>query len=105
MLRSAEKWAQQTFGSVKLGDKRRQQRAIEMATQMARRPGDSLPQQMGSWSQQKAAYRLLANQAVSHQALSQPHWQQTRQRCDEKQKTTLMVQDITELDYSTHDAT
>ncbi|MEM6284566.1 MAG: IS4 family transposase [Chloroflexota bacterium] len=39
------------------------------------------------------------------EALSQPHWQQTRQCCDEEDKTILFVQDITELDYSSHKAT
>ena len=75
-----------------------------MGRLLARRPSDSLPQQMGSWSRQKAAYRLLDNDKVSHEAVSQPHWHQTRDTCDKDGKVSLLVQDITELDYSSHKA-
>ncbi|MEL6151664.1 MAG: IS4 family transposase [Chloroflexota bacterium] len=105
MLPNAQEWAEQEFGNVELGDKRREERALEIAAQLARRPSDSLPQQMGSWAAQKATYRLLDNNEVSYEALSQPHWQRTRQCCDEEDKTILFVQDITELDYSSHKAT
>ena len=105
MLQTVHEWAEQEFGDVSLGDKRREQRAVEVAARLARRPSDSLPEQMGSWAQQKAAYRLLDNDQVSYEALSQPHWQQTRRRCNEESQTMLFVQDITELDYSSHQAT
>lgn len=105
MLQTVHEWAEQEFGDVSLGDKRREQRAVAVAAQLARRPSDSLPEQMGSWAQQKAAYRLLDNDEVSYEALSQSHWHQTRQRCDEESQTMLLVQDITELDYSSHQAT
>jgi len=105
MLPNAQEWAEQEFGNVKLGDKRLDKRALEIAARLARRPSDSLPQQMGSWAAQKATYRLLDNDAVSYEALSRPHWQKTRQSCDEQDSTFLLVQDITELDYSSHKAT
>jgi hypothetical protein len=76
-----------------------------MAERMARRPGDSLPKQMDGWHEQKAAYRLVDNQAVSHEALSRAHWEQTRRRAGEAGPVVLMAQDITELDYSHHAAT
>lgn len=98
-------WAVEQFGSVQLGDKRRTARAVEMAQAMARRPGDGLCKQMGDWNGQRGAYRLLDNEAVSHEALSQPHWAATRQRAGELGGVVLMVQDITELDYSGHEAT
>ncbi|MEM6284565.1 MAG: transposase [Chloroflexota bacterium] len=66
MLPNAQEWAEQEFGNVKLGDKRREERALEIAAQLARRPNDSLPQQMGSWTSQKATYHLLDNDAVSY---------------------------------------
>jgi hypothetical protein len=93
------------FGQVELGDKRRTQRAVEMGQAMARRPGDGLIKQMGDWNGQRGAYRLLDNEAVSHEALSAPHWTATRQRAGETGRVVLMVQDITELDYSGHEAT
>ena len=98
-------WAVEQFGSVELGDKRRTQRAVEIGQAMARRPGDGLVKQMGDWNGQRGAYRLLDNEAVSHEALSQPHWAATRRRAGQEGGVVLMVQDITELDYSGHKAT
>src|SRR5579863_5349744 len=98
-------WAVEQFGTVELGDKRRTQRAVEMATAMARRPADGLAKQMGGWNEQRGAYRLLDNAEVSHAALSEPHWQQTRDQAGMSGPVVLMVQDITELDYSGHRAT
>lgn len=72
MLQSADERARQEFGNVNLGDERCQKRAVEIATRLARHPGDSLPQQMGSWADQTAAYRLLNNNAVRFEALSDP---------------------------------
>ena len=100
-----EGWAVEQFGSVELGDKRRRQRAVDMAQAMGRRPGDSLAKQMAGWNEQRGAYRLLDNAGVSHAALSEPHWQQTREKANQSGGVVLMVQDITELDYSGHQAT
>ena len=98
-------WAVEQFGAVELGDQRRTQRAVEMAAAMARRPADGLVKQMAGWNEQRGAYRLLDNAEVSHEALSEPHWQQTRAKAGTSGPVVLMVQDITELDYSGHRAT
>ncbi len=98
-------WAVEQLGSVELGDKRRTQRAVEMVQAMARRPGDGVAKQMAGWNEQRGAYRLLDSEAVSHEALSVPHWQQTRVKAGQRGRVVLMVQDITELDYSAHRAT
>jgi Transposase DNA-binding len=100
-----EVWAVEQFGSVALGDKRRTQRAVDMAQAMARRPADGVAKQMGDWNGQRGAYRLLDNEGVSHAALSEPHWRETRAKAGESGSVVLMVQDITELDYSAHRAT
>jgi hypothetical protein len=100
-----EAWAVEQFGAVELGDKRRQWRAVEMGQAMARRPADGIARQMGDWNAQRGAYRLLDNEAVSHEALSQAHWNTTRERAGNSGPVVLMVQDITELDYSGHTAT
>ena len=39
------------------------------------------------------------------EALSQPHWEATRREGSGEGKTTLMIQDITELDYTAHQET
>ena len=72
-----------------------------MGAKLAANPGASLPEQMESWSELKAAYRLLSEKAVSHSQLSQPHWQATRLQAQQSNKlVVLFVQDSTDLDYS-----
>ncbi len=95
-----EQWATEQWGQAELGDSRRQARAVALGAKLAARPGQSLPQQLESWSALKAAYRLLNERDVTHQALSEPHWQLSREQARGAQGVVLFVQDRTELDYS-----
>jgi hypothetical protein len=103
-LREPLDWARQTFGTVALGDRRRPRRAIELAASMLANPAASLPRQTANRSQLKAAYRLLHEPDVTHQALLTPHWQQTRQAAG-SQTLVLLTADLTTLDYSHHPTT
>jgi hypothetical protein len=103
-IASPEAWAQQTFGSVDVGDARRTRRLVRMATGMARDPAQSLPQQAGAASALKGAYRLLDTDAVTFATLLAPHLEQTRARATNG-ALTLLVQDTTELDFTGHRAT
>lgn len=98
---SPEKWAQATFGEVRLGDERRTRRAVKLAEAMAREPQVSLPKQLGEPKEVKASYRFLQSAQVSYEGLLHPHVVQTRQQCCE-QPVVLLVQDTTELDYQAH---
>jgi Transposase DNA-binding/Transposase DDE domain len=96
-------WAAAQWGQAQLGDLRRNARAIQIGADMACQPEGSLPEQMGSWSNLKAAYRLLAQADVTHTALSQPHWRATQieaKLCDSS--VVLFVQDLSQLDYTSH---
>ena len=104
-MENAHVWANQQFGEVCLGDKRRTQRAVKMAEQMACEPFGSLPKQMKSWGAQKGAYRLLENGDVSHSLLSEPHWRHIREEAGQAGSVILMVQDFTDLNYTNHPAT
>src|SRR5258708_26252930 len=96
----AHSWAQQTFGAAQLGDQRRTTGLVHVAEQVARDRAASLPRQLGGhWGELKAAYRLLHEPDVSHEALSQPHWQQTREWAKRQEDPVLLVHDDTELDY------
>jgi hypothetical protein len=97
-------WAAQTFGEVKLGDRRLEKRLVSIAAAMHRRPQDTLPQQVPDWADTKAAYRFFANEKVSHAKLSEAHWAQTRQQAGEHEQV-LMVMDITDINYSSMVAT
>ena len=98
-------WAMAQWGSVELGDSRRNERAVAMGAAMAANPAGSLPKPMGNWNDLRASYRLLGEADVSHQQLSQPHWQQTREQAQAHESPiVLWVQDSTELDYSHHNS-
>ena len=58
-LASPAAWAQQQFGFAQLGDKRRNERLVKVATNLAANPGGSLPQAFPQWAELKAAYRLF----------------------------------------------
>jgi hypothetical protein len=87
-----------------LGDRRRERRALTLATCMMRHPDASLPQQMRNRSALKAAYRLLDEEDVTHAALCQPHWEATRDRAGHAE-LVLLIQDTTEIDYTHHPKT
>lgn len=100
-LLSPEAWAIQTFSAVQLGDQRRTDRVVRMAAAMAAEPNASLPKQMRQRNELYAAYRLLGNEEVTHTALLEPHWQDSRQATHGRARV-LLVQDTTDLNYSQH---
>jgi hypothetical protein len=104
IVMSPAEWADRTFAAVDLGDQRRERRALTLAASLMRHPDASLPQQMHEPPALKAAYRLLDEDDVTHAALSQPHWDATRDRAG-RQELVLLVQDTTEIDYTHHPKT
>jgi hypothetical protein len=93
-------WAQETFGAAEVGDARRTKRLVRVAAQVAADPQGSLPREMGGdWAALKAAYRLLRADGVTHEAISRPVWQQTRQQVEQEPGAVLLVHDDTDMDY------
>lgn len=93
-------WAQETFGAAELGDPRRTRRLVRVAAQVAADPQGSLPREMGGdWAALKAAYRLVRADGVTHEAISRPVWQQTRQQVEQEPGVVLLVHDDTQVDY------
>lgn len=73
---------------------------MQVAAQVAADPQSSLPRQMGgNWAALRAAYRLVRADGVSHEAISRPVWQQTRQQIEQESGVVLLVHDDTEMDY------
>lgn len=60
-LLSAQQWAEHTFGTVHLGDQRRTERAVAMASAIAHDPAASLPAQMQGKAALEGAYRFEAS--------------------------------------------
>src|SRR6266849_1822556 len=100
----APSWAEQTFGSVRLGHQRRTERAVAMAAAIAANAGASLPKQMGSEAGLHAAYRVLQTPGVSYEQLIGPHLAQTREAMGQPERV-LLIQDTTEVDYQQHPTT
>jgi hypothetical protein len=101
LIPDAEAWARRQFGNVDLGDKRRNRRLVEVATRIAQAPESSLPRQMGSHARLDGAYRLLSNAEASMEALLAPHIEETLAAA-RGERVVLMVEDTTELDYTSH---
>jgi Transposase DNA-binding len=102
-LLDPDQWAEQTFGAVHLRDGRRAQRAVNAAGAMVRDPAASLPQQQHTWKAVKVLYRWLNEPDVTFAALLHPHWEQTCAALS-GHAVALLVQDTTELDFSSHGA-
>lgn len=89
-------WAERQFGDCELGDQRRTKRLIAVAEQAANHPSASFPQQMESWGDLKAAYRLFDCDDVTFEAIAGAHWEQTRSVPPGRY---LVLGDTTEIDF------
>src|SRR6266705_4106105 len=101
---SALHWAEDTFGSVHLGDVRRTQRAVAIASAIAHNPAATLPAQMPDEAALEATYRFLHTPDVTYEQLIGPHVAQTREQAS-KQQQVLLIHDTTEVDYQQHPTT
>ena len=96
---TAREWAESQFMGCQLGDWRRTERLVKIATAMMEAPGVSIPQQMKSTAGTKAAYRFLSDEGYQYEDLIAPHWAETR-RMAGRERVVLMVHDLTTIDYS-----
>ena len=102
--RSEESWAVTEFAEAELGDARRTQRLIRVATVLARQPMASLPEACGSPAELKATYRFFDNEAILPAELLASHVSATYERVV-RVPVVLAVQDTTEVDWTAHPAT
>ena len=101
-LEHPDKWAVETFGTAELGDLRRTDRLVKMATVIAETPSASLPESMRNWADTLAAYRFLDNANISHEQIMLPHWMQTREEAM-KHSRVLLAADTTDVNLSSHE--
>jgi hypothetical protein len=97
-------WAPMEFALVELGDQRRTQRLVKIATRMAEHPAGTLPQALPRWEELKAAYRFFSQPENSHERIVRPHCERTLAACLEPGEY-LLIEDTTQLDYSPRGAT
>ncbi len=68
-LQNPEEWAVETFGAAELGDVRRTDRLVKLASALGENPSISLPASMRNWADTYAAYQFLGNPAISHEQI------------------------------------
>lgn len=96
---STKRWAEMEFGSARLGDRRRNKRLIKVAKAVAEARSGVLPPAFPRWSDLKSAYRLLAEEDVTHERILTPHLKKTYDAC-RKDGIYLLVEDTTDLDFT-----
>src|SRR3974390_2987158 len=96
-------WAQMEFALARLGDQRRTQRLVKIATRLAQSPGGTLPQALPQWGELKAAYRFFSQPKITHEDILRSHWERTQACCCEPGEY-LLIEDTTLLDYTAHAA-
>ena len=92
--------AEEHFGSADLGDARRARRLVKTARLILARPGGTLPSKLPDWSDLMGLYRLAGSEAVTHEAVTEPHRRRTLERMRRCEGVVLLVHDSTELDYT-----
>lgn len=99
-----ESWAIAEFAEAELGDARRTQRLIHLATVLARQPMMGLPEACGSPAELKAMYRFFDNEAIAPAEILASHVSATYERAVRVPRV-LAVQDTTEVEWTAHPAT
>ncbi len=92
-------WAEDEVGAAELGDARRSRRLVRLVERLAEQPGVSIPAACSGAGETKAAYRLLAHDAVGWSDILEPHLQCSLQRMA-SERVVLCLQDTTELDFN-----
>ena len=98
-------WAEQEFGDCQLGDKRLTRRLVKMVCNQAAQPQASYAQASGGHRHHlKGYYRWLNNPRpeLDMESMLQTHRAQTLRRI-KNESTALLVQDTTDLNFSTRD--
>lgn len=100
-LLAPAQWAQMEFALAELGDQRRTQRLVSLATQLAQKPTGRLPQAFPEWKDLKAVYRFVDHIEFGPDEIQASHRQRTLESCRQAGEY-LLIEDTTKLDYSSH---
>lgn len=91
----------QEFLGIELGDQRLDQRGQALLETLAADPAASINAACHGWAETQAAYRFFDNDQVTPEAILRPHVEATERRI-EQQDVVLLLQDTTELDFTSH---
>ncbi len=93
-------FGQEHFGQVYLGDRRRTRCLVDLADRFFKHPSGTLPHKCKCPKALRRCYDLMKVDAVTHQAVLQPHVQRTLRLVQQHQGVVLYLHDGSELDYS-----
>jgi hypothetical protein len=96
---NASDWVMEETGTVELGDVRLKKRLQIIMQRMFASPMASLKAACNGWAETIAPSRFFHHEKVIEAALLAPHQEATLQRVRE-QESVLVIQDTTEIDYS-----
>lgn len=88
------------FGTVELGDQRRNRRLPQLVDEILRHPGGTIPQKLPEAADQEAFYRLCNVEEATHAAMLRPHRTAVLQKLQATEQFLLVVHDATELDFT-----
>ena len=97
-------WAEHELSSVDLSDKRLNKRLIRLVTDKLANPTASIPEASRSLAASKAAYRFFSSKHVLPSAIQAAHRDRVLERI-RPLAAILVLQDTTELDYTSHPKT
>lgn len=95
----AKKWAIKIFGEANLDDKRRNNRLVTIATDLAENPGESLPNACRDGASIEGAYRFIENDYIDPSAIAQAGFEQTAAECA-NHRLVLALEDTTGLSFN-----
>jgi Transposase DNA-binding/Transposase Tn5 dimerisation domain len=101
LLPNHHSWAAQELATADFGDARLSKRLVRIVADKLAKPTASIPQASGSWPATKATYRFLDSEQVAADSIRAAHLDATRSRI-EQHETVLVLQDTTELLYTSH---
>ena len=96
-------WVESELETVDLGDRRLNDRMINIVHSLGLAPGRTIPQTFITWSEIKACYNFLGNKRVHESKILNPHIEKTIERIKEY-PTVLLMTDTSEIDYTTKEA-
>ncbi len=96
--RDRARFARECLENAELGDGRLQKRGVTILERMTAMPSASIPKQMGEWKDSKGAYRFFDNEVVTFEAVTAPHWRQTRDRA-RQEPVVLCIEDTVFISF------
>ena len=96
---NVETWSDYTFGQCELGDKRRTQRLVKVASGLAGHIGQSLVKSCTTESEIEGGYRLLRNKEVNSHAIAAGGFRATAALAVATDNRLLALEDSTSLSF------